>query len=146
MTPNTAAAPWKGMPFYDYALENGFSKAALDGILGFVAAKKEIKTSSMDELDDLFLQFMGDDISLASLSRMITMQGYETVNHMNEYIETYLDGHPSRIYVNVSDVPSPTGRFRFVSCGPWNVSSARDVDRYPLFCLGTVRSLDPMFN
>ena len=147
MSSDMPAAPWKETKFRDFALKSGFGEAALDGILGFVAAKKEIKPSALEELDGLFMRFMGDDLSLASVARMITSQGYETVNHMNQYIETYLDGRPSRIYVGTEDVPSPAGRFRYTAFGKWNVSVRDDgVDFYPLFCLGALRSVDPMFN
>ena len=147
MSPDKPAAPWKEEKFRDFVLKSGFSEAALDGILGFVAAKKEIKPSAAEELDGLFMSFMGDDLSLASVARMITAQGYETVNHMNQYIETYLDGRPSRIYVGTDEVPTPAGRFRYTAFGKWNVSVRDDgVDFYPIFCIGVLRSVDPMFN
>ena len=139
--------PWKTQSFRVFLKDSGFQEEATAGICKAVSLKREIKPSAAAKLDALFLQFMGDDLSLASLARMITAQGYETVNHMNQYIETYLDGRPSRIYVGIEDIPAPAGRFRYAAFGEWNVSVRDDgVDFYPLFCLGLLHSVDPMFN
>ena len=76
---------------------------------------------------------------------MVTAQGYETVNSLNRYIETYLDGRPSRLYILTDDIPSPPGRMRFVGFGDWDVHRENGVDFYPLFALGVLKAVDPMF-
>ena len=137
--------PWRSVSFRDYALENGCEEALAKATEAF-SRNHGMDNGPISRLNDLFVEYMGGDLSFASLGRMITSQGYETVNNMNKYIETYLDGRPSRLYVDAEDVPSPTGRFRFVSFGRWNVSSKDGVDFYPLFALGMVSAIDPMFN
>lgn len=86
-------APWKETLF-----RNFIAGKAADIDIGHVsrnlAEYREIDPGLIAELDSLFMEFMGDDLSFPTIGRMVTAQGYETVNNMNRFIETYLDGHP----------------------------------------------------
>lgn len=86
-------APWKDTLFRNYIPQKA---ASLDigKVSEDLAEYREIDGDLIAELDALFMDFMGGDLSFPTLGRMVTAQGYETVNNMNRFIETYLDGHP----------------------------------------------------
>ena len=140
----TGIPPWKEEPFRDFAASSGIGDALRDAEIS-LKGMTYVDAAACSHLDSLFRDYMGGDLSHASVARMITAQGYETVNNLNRYIETYLDGRPSRLYVLTDDVPSPSGRMMFVSFGDWNVHRKDGVDFYPLFALGVLKAVDPMF-
>jgi len=136
--------PWKDQSFSNYAAASGIGDVLEDAersLRDTVPVGEDVRSN----LDSLFEEYMGGDLSHASVARMVTAQGYETVNSLNRYIETYLDGRPSRLYILTDDIPSPPGRMRFVGFGDWDVHQKDGVDFYPLFALGVLKAVDPMF-
>ncbi len=86
-------APWKDTLFWDFISEKA-ADLDIEQVSEALAEYKTIDEHLIGKLNALFLEFMGDDLSFPTLGRMVTAQGYETVNNMNRFIETYLDGHP----------------------------------------------------
>ena len=136
--------PWKEQSFRDYVVSSRIGNV-LEGAERSLRDMLPVGEDVRSKLDSLFKEYMGGDLSHASVARMITAQGYETVNSLNRYIETYLDGRPSRLYILTDDIPSPPGRMRFVGFGDWDVHRENGVDFFPLFALGVLKAVDPMF-
>ena len=137
---------WTKGTFTDFLETRGFPGDRLEAVRNDLADRVPLDQKTMSELNREFEEFMGNDLSCATVARMITVQGYETVNYMNEFIKTIVNGRLTNIYLMTGDAPSPTGRRRTVALGRWNVSVRGGVDIYPLFTAGILSAVDPMFN
>jgi len=141
-----ADAPWMSQTFRKYLFSNDFPSWLFDIAVSCLIERRELDITVMKQMNDAFSAFMGGDYSYASIARVITAQGYETVNDANTLIRTYLNGRPTEISLTPSDIPSAKGRIRAIALGAWNVSRKNGVDYYPIFTAGIIAAVDPFFN
>ncbi len=134
------------MSFEEFLQSRGFPADGLAEAEDCLADRRKIDGTLLEALEERFMEYMDGDYTHASVARMITSQGYETVNHSNSYIETILNGRYTFITLDDSADVWPEGRRRVVALGAWNVHRADGIDRYPFFAAGLMKSIDPMFN
>lgn len=142
---NGADAPWKSRTFRQYLQENEFPSWLFDVAVLCLIEKRELDVTVMKQMNEEFRKYMDGDYSYASIARMITAQGYETVNDANTLIRTYLNGRPTEISLTPSDIPSTNGRKRAIAFGAWNVFRKNGVEYYPFFTAGIIAAIDPFF-
>lgn len=139
-------APWTYCSFTEYLDKNEFPQWLLDIAVSNLARKIELDVTVMRKMEEEFTRYMDHDFSYPSIARMITSQGYETVNNANTIIETYINGRPTQIALTVCNIPMPEGRKRVIAFGPWNINTHNNIERYPFFAAGLIKAIDPMFN
>ena len=140
-------APWTHCTFSQYLESIDFPQWLFDIAVTNIARKSELDITVMNKMEHAFADYMEHDFSYASIARMITAQGYETVNNANAVIETYINGRPTQITLTACGIPLPEGRKRTIAFGPWNVKvSSGGIERYPFFVAGLIKVIDPMFN
>lgn len=146
MAVKTAGAPWTECTFAEYLYKIDFPQWLLDIAVSNLAQRTELDITVMNKMEKAFADYMDHDFSYASVARMITAQGYETVNNANAVIETYLNGRPTQITLTACGIPMPEGRRRVIAFGPWNIRVSNGIERYPFFAAGLIKAIDPMFN
>ena len=146
MVPKPTAPPWENKTFEEYLDSIEFPSWLADLAKNCLADYREMDVTVFTKMSEAFHTYMDEDFSCASMARMITAQGYETVNNANTFIETVINGHPTIICLSACGICMPEGRKRIIALGPWNVSHRNGVDRYPFFAAGLMKSIDPMFN
>jgi len=146
MSNNPAAAPWETETFEEFLDSIEFPSWLTDLAKNGLADRRELDVTVFSKMSEAFHTYMAEDFSCASMARMITAQGYETVNNANTFIETVVNGRPTIICLTGCGICMPEGRKRVIALGPWNVSRRNGIDHYPYFAAGVMKSIDPMFN
>ena len=137
---------WTKGSFRDFLRKREVPEWLVDIALNDLADRKTMDVTVLKRMEDEFKEFMEGDLSCATVARMITDQGYETVNNMNAFIETIVNGRPTRITLSACGIPEPVGRQRIIALGPWNTGVRNGIDYYPFFTAGVLSAVDPMFN